>query len=188
MYCWLETSAPTALYGTYLDNARRNGVDVREPSAISSEDLVINAEAGKDLLRNARRIIELLPSAGMRGFSALAHASLWFEDQHDDLDHYRAMARASLRSIIELNALSAARERHDKIPPGVVASASFRGRGKAGLPGRQGKKAVASPYSKKAKQGYCKQAALVAQAEAMLLGPTATDSMRAYLLSIERKK
>lgn len=182
MYCWLETSAPEAFFGTYGRAARPDASDVCEPEDMSAEDLIVGADSGKNLLEEARNIISLLPRAGEKGSSSFARASLWFERQHDDLVHYRAMARLSLRSIVEIKGFHDERARHGSIPASVVGSASFRRRGKAGLTGQQSGSGLNSRPSKAATERDGKIAARVAQAEAMLLLPTSTDPMRAYLL------
>jgi hypothetical protein len=185
-YCWLESSVPAALRGKYRSAALRSDFEATPDHPLTAEDIMVGQAPGKDLLREARSIIARLPKAGTMGYSAFAHASLWFQCQHDDLGHYRAKALRSSASIDEMKEENANFVQHGKIPAEVVASASFRCRGKRSLPGQS--KAVSAPrISKKAKQDDCEIAAIVAQAEAMLLGPTATDSMRAYLLRTERK-
>ena len=185
-YYWLETNAPLAFYGAYLSDEERKTFDVSEALSLCADNFVESAEAGKDLYREAKQCIERLPGPRERGFSALAHASLWVDHQHDDLHHYQALARKYIVYSNAVNVPYAGCARHGGMPNNLVMSASVRSRGLKCMPGHGSNAQSVPKLSNRAKEKESKIAAIGAQAEAMILGPTSTDPMKANLLRTER--
>ena len=186
-YCWLETNVPETLCRKYHRAGQQSCQDDLRDLSISAEDLVMAGDSGRDLDKVARRICALLPQAGVQGSSRFSNAALWIERQSDDVDVYRKLARRSARSIDELNVAAARRAQPGNIPGEVVLAISLRGLGKARRPDRRGYLEAGCASKNPMSPKDIELAARVAQAEAMLMGPSATDPMHAVFLR-ERKK
>ena len=185
-YCWLESSAPAAFKGTYGRPAKRKGVAADGWNSIGPEDIAWGPESGKDLLSMARRLIALLPAEGKPGYSAFARASLWIDRQHDDYSHYETMAKKSLSDIKVSNANHAHRAEYGGRPRNIVVNLSTGKGGAGGLPSGRKKADPSGRVSKISDAEICNISGKVVQAEAMLLGPLATDPMRAYFIRSAR--
>jgi hypothetical protein len=182
MFCWLETSVPAAFGSIYRDANSKHTCDKFSQIFLDPEGLINNQDCGKELLKQARILISRLPAAGNQGYSAFSHAALWFDLQHDDLSHYETMAKDSLRAIRSINTAQARRSAFGGLPSNIVVDLSTGKRGTGSLPSGRKKTAPAGRVSNISDAKICSISGKVAQAEAMLLGPFATDPMHACLL------
>ena len=186
-YYWLETNAPLAFYGAYLSDEERKTFDASEALSLCADNFVESAEAGKDLFREAKQCIKHLRRPRERGFSALAHASLWVDHEQDDLHHYQALARKYLVHSSPVKLTEADYKWHGAMPINLGMSASVRNQDFRRATGPGNKAQSFAKLANKGKEKDSKMAAIVAQVEAMILGPTSTDPMHPYLLRSERK-
>ena len=187
MYCWLETSVPAAFYGIHRDAKSKDQYDKFGQIVLDPEGLIDNRHCGKDLLKQARILITSLPAAGKQGYSAFAHAALWFDLQHDDLSHYETFAAENVKAIRSIMTAQARRAEVGGLPCNIVVNVSAGKGGTGGLPLGRTRADPAGRVSDISDAKMCSVTGKVAQAEAMLLGPFATDPTHACLLRSARR-
>jgi hypothetical protein len=180
-YCWLETSVPAAFYGTYGSESAKLDYAKYGRVMLGPENLTESCNSGQALLKKARKYIKRIPSGREWGYSAFAHATLWLDNQHDDLHHYEAMGRESLKTlkkVVSIQTRNGSKRGNLAVPAAID---------------RKGQRTSTNSrkeiyFTNALNPTSCRASARGAQAAAMLLGPFATDPMHAYLLRSARRQ